>query len=90
MEVAADKHRDLFGKTFRVEQRAMIGRERGGEIEKFADHLQELALRFGAREPIARFGSVSAELSREVPKAIGENCGIRRSCHRCSVLCDTG
>lgn len=53
MEVAADEQRDLFGKTFRVEQRAMIGRERGGQIEQFADHLKELALRFGAREPIA-------------------------------------
>lgn len=53
MEVTADEQRDLFGKTFQVEQRAMIGRERGGQIEQFADHLKELALRFGAREPIA-------------------------------------
>lgn len=52
MEIAADKRRDLIGKTFRVKQRVMVGCERGGEIEEFADHLQELALRFGARESI--------------------------------------
>lgn len=64
----------------------MIGRESGGQIEKFTDHFQELALCFGARESIARFGGVSAEFDREVAKTIGENCRIRRSRHRSGVL----
>lgn len=68
----------------------MIGRESGGQIEQFADHLPELALRFGARESIGRLGGVSAELGREVAKAIGEKCGIRRSGHRSGVLFYTG
>ena len=49
----------------------MIWRESGGQIEHFADHLKELALRFGACESISRFGGVSADLIREIAKAIG-------------------
>lgn len=64
----------------------MIGGECGGQIEKFADDLQELVLRFGARESIGRFRGVSAELGREVAKPIGENCRICRSGHRSGVL----
>lgn len=60
----------------------MIGSERRGQIEQFADRLQKLVLRFGAREPIGRFGGAQAELGRKVAKPIGEHGGIRRSGHR--------
>ena len=81
MEVAADKERDLFGKILLIERWVMIGRECGGQIEKFADHFQEFVLRFYARESIGPSRRVTAELGREVAKPIWWNRGIHRSVH---------
>lgn len=90
VQVAADKFRDLFGKAFRAEQRVMFGCEDGGQIEKLADRFQKFTFSFSPSQSISRFGGMPAELSCEVPKAIGENCRIRLFSHRGGVWYATG